>query len=124
MDHQLAPDLKELLGQTRLRDLLARRDKPLVSVAHTEDVGTVLELLSQHSILSAPVFVTDAQGNTNPSVNSLIGFVDVWTVLSAFLQSLPAAAGAHMVFWQWHQAAGDTTPEQLFKVKQNSPLTN
>jgi hypothetical protein len=93
---QTAKGLKELLGQTQVKDLLhSKREKPLVGVAHTVDVGTVLDTLSKHGVLSAPIFVSE-QGGTEftPLVGTLVGFVDVWAVLSAFLQSLPAAAGA------------------------------
>lgn len=102
---QSAKGLKELLGQTQLKDLLhSKREKPLVGVSHTADVGTVLDTLSKHGVLSAPIFVSE-QGGTEftPSVSTLVGFVDVWAVLSAFLQSLPAAAGGN----------GDLSAEQL-----------
>jgi hypothetical protein len=92
---QGAKGLKELLGQTRIKDLIhSKRAKPLVGVSHTADVGLVLDTLSKHGVLSAPIFVSE-QGGTEftPSVSTLVGFVDVWAVLSAFLQSLPAAAG-------------------------------
>ncbi|KAF8064683.1 hypothetical protein HT031_003485 [Scenedesmus sp. PABB004] len=81
----LAPDLKGLLLQTKLRDVVS--DKPLVAVPHTATLGEVLDILSQHGILSAPLFVADA-GGIRPSVGSLLGFVDTWSVMVAFLGML------------------------------------
>lgn len=85
---QLAPDLKSLLTKTQLQDLVAKKTKPLVALGHRVNIGTVLETLSEHGLLSAPVFISDGEGTIHPSVATLIGFVDTWTVLAAFLQSL------------------------------------
>jgi hypothetical protein len=51
-------------------------------------VDVQLDTLSSHGILSAPIFVSDE----TPSPECLLGFLDVWTVLSAFLTSLPPGA--------------------------------
>jgi hypothetical protein len=82
-------DIKALLTGTPISAILPNR--PLVYLGHHASIGDVLELLSSHGILSAPVFTANADGVVeNPSIGTLLGFVDVWAVLVAFLQSLPA----------------------------------
>jgi hypothetical protein len=63
-----------------------QRHLPVPAPAVTVDVQ--LDTLSSHGILSAPIFVSDE----TPSPECLLGFLDVWTVLSAFLTSLPPGA--------------------------------
>lgn len=91
---QLARDLKSLLTETQIKDLVARKTKPLVALGHKVDIGTVLETLSQHGLLSAPIFISDNEGAIHPSLATLIGFVDTWTVLAAFIQALGGLAPA------------------------------
>lgn len=84
-------DIKTLLTGTPISTILPQ--KPLVYLGHNASIGDVLELLSSNSILSAPVFAADDAGVVQkPSIGTLLGFVDVWAVLVAFLQSLPAGA--------------------------------
>lgn len=84
----MASDIKMLLTGTPISSILPNR--PLVYLGSTASIGDVLELLSSHSILSAPVFAAGASdGAAQPSIGTLLGFVDVWAVLVAFLQSLP-----------------------------------
>lgn len=82
----MATDLKTLLTTTKISGVI--KSRPLVFLGHQVNVGTVLETLSSQGILSAPVFITDSEGNTSPKLDTLIGFVGCWEVLSAFLQSL------------------------------------
>jgi len=82
----IATDLKTLLTATKISRVI--KSRPLVFLGHQVNVGTVLETLSSQGILSAPVFITDSEGNTSPTLDTLIGFVGCWDVLSAFLQSL------------------------------------
>ena len=82
-------DIKTLLTGTPISTVIPSR--PLVHLGHTASIGDVLELLSSHGILSAPVFTANAEGVVEkPGIGTLLGFVDVWAVLVAFLQSLPA----------------------------------
>jgi hypothetical protein len=82
-------DIKTLLTGTAISSILPKR--PLVYLGHQASIGDVLELLSSHGILSAPVFTANADGVVEkPTIGTLLGFVDVWSVLVAFLQSLPA----------------------------------
>ena len=82
-------DIKTLLTGTPISTVLPNR--PLVYLGHKASIGDVLELLSSHGILSAPVFTANDAGVVeNPNMGTLLGFVDVWAVLVAFLQTLPA----------------------------------
>jgi hypothetical protein len=82
-------DIKTLLTGTPISTVIPNR--PLVYLGHQASIGDVLELLSSHGILSAPVFTANADGVVEkPGIGTLLGFVDVWAVLVAFLQSLPA----------------------------------
>jgi len=84
-------DIKTLLTGTPIKAVLPER--PLVYLGHTASIGDVLELLSSHGILSAPVFTANDAGVVEkPTIGTLLGFVDVWAVLVAFLQSLPTGA--------------------------------
>lgn len=86
-------DIKSLLTGTTISSVLSHR--PLVYLGHTSSIGDVLELLSSHGILSAPVFTANDDGVVEqPSFGTLLGFVDVWAVLVAFLQSLPPGVHA------------------------------
>lgn len=96
MEHSAA-DLKSLLTKIQLKDLTAKQTKTLVALGHGVTIGTVLETLSEHGLLSAPIFIADEEGNINPSLKTLIGFVDTWTVLAAFLQSLGGSASPTVV---------------------------
>ncbi|KAF6255626.1 hypothetical protein COO60DRAFT_1627468 [Scenedesmus sp. NREL 46B-D3] len=70
---QSTKGLKELLGQTQLKDLLqSKQEKPLVGVAHTVDVGTVLDTLSKYSVLSAPIFVSEQGSQRLPPLSALL----------------------------------------------------
>lgn len=82
-------DIKTLLTSTTISTVLSKR--PLVYLSHNASIGILLELLSAHGILSAPIFTADAAGEVKPSISTLLGFADVWAVLVAFIQSLPAA---------------------------------
>lgn len=91
-------DIKSLLTGTPISTVIPSR--PLVHLGHTASIGDVLELLSSHGILSAPVFTANAEGVVEkPGIGTLLGFVDVWAVLVAFLQSLPAGRWARV---SWH----------------------
>lgn len=82
-------DIKTLLTGTPISTVIPNR--PLVYLGHQASIGDVLELLSSHGILSAPVFTANTDGAVDkPGIGTLLGFVDVWAVLVAFLQSLPA----------------------------------
>lgn len=98
----MASDIKTLLTGTPISSILPNR--PLVYLDSTASISDVLELLSKHSILSAPVFAAGASdGAAQPSIGTLLGFVDVWAVLVAFLQSLP---GEQAGGWGPRQQAG------------------
>jgi hypothetical protein len=90
-------DIKTLLTGTAISSILPKR--PLVHLGHRASIGDVLELLSSNGILSAPVFTANADGVVEkPTIATLLGFVDVWSVLVAFLQSLPAGK-SHLETW-------------------------
>jgi CBS domain-containing protein len=92
LDADMASDIKTLLTGTPISSILPNR--PLVYLSSSASISDVLELLSKHSILSAPVFAAGADnGAAQPSIGTLLGFVDVWAVLVAFLQSLPGERG-------------------------------
>lgn len=90
-------DIKSLLTGTPISAVMQNR--PLVYLGSNSSIADVLELLSSHGILSAPVFsVNPATGAVGkPSIGTLLGFVDVWAVLVAFLQSLPPGMGGVFV---------------------------
>jgi hypothetical protein len=95
----MAQDIKGLLTQHAVKDLLSAR--PLVYLSHKATIGELLEVLSSNGILSAPVFTADAAGAVTASLATLLGFADVWAVLVAFIQTMPAAGG-----WLWRAGWG------------------
>jgi hypothetical protein len=75
-----------MLHHTHLEDLL--QDTPVVAFEQDTPIEEVLVVLSRHRILSAPVFLRQTDGQPSRSVQSLLGFVDVMSVLRAFIAEL------------------------------------
>jgi CBS domain-containing protein len=84
--------LSALLHNTQLEDLL--QDTPVVAFEQDTPIEEVLEVLSRHRILSAPVFLRQTDGQPSRSVQSLLGFVDVMSVLRAFIAGGPGHQGS------------------------------
>ena len=83
---QRTTSLSGLLHNARLRDIVT--GKPVISFTHDTTIGTVLETLSRNRILSGPVFMHQPNAPAECNIKCLLGFVDVLSILDAFLQGI------------------------------------